>query len=223
MLDAQPERLKAVQNLTREYASYSQHRSGLGNVLGGVAGLLAYFVGLFYGPGATTAVVTCVATLSWLIGKEVIRRRVYQAFGAARAHWPEADRRYQLLMCLFLGAISLWVLVVQVQLGRITEPRFWPYMIIVALIPLIAWRFLRTTSEFIVGVFLLAASAVTSVGGAYTLGVVGLRPENGLLFVFVPIAAVTLIVLGLAEHRRFRTLRDQLNAHQEEQAYGDDA
>jgi drug/metabolite transporter (DMT)-like permease len=223
MIDMQPKRLQAVQDLTREYASYSQHRSGLGNVLGGVAGLLAYFVGLLYGPSATTAVVTGVATLGWFVGKEVIRRRVYQAFGTARAPWAATDRRFQLGLCLFLGAISLWVLFVQVQAGRLTEPRFWPYMLIVALMPLIAWRFLRTTSEFIVGVFLLAASAVTSVGGAYTLGGAALSPDNGLLFVFVPIAAVALIVLGLAEHRQFLTLRDQLRAHQEEQADGDDA
>jgi Na+/proline symporter len=115
------------------------------------------------------------------------------------------------------------VLFVQVQAGRLSEPRFWPYMLIVAFIPLIAWRFLRTTSEFIVGVFLLAASAVTSVGGAYTLGGAALRPDNGLLFGFVPIAAVALIGLGIYEHRRFRTLRDQLHAHQEEQDHGDDA
>jgi hypothetical protein len=223
MIDMQRERLQAVQNLTREYASYSQHRSGLGNVLGGVAGLLAYLVGLLYGPGATTAVVTGVVTLSWLIGKEVIRRRVYQAYGAARAHWSAADRRFQLGLCLFLGAISLWVIVVQVQAGRLTEPRFWPYILIVALIPLIAWRFLRTTSEFIVGVFLLAASAVTSAGSAYTFGGTALRPDNALLFVFVPIAAIALIVVGLAEHRRFRTLRDQLRVHGEEQDDGDEA
>lgn len=207
MAEMQLERLRAVQELTRAYASYSQHRSGLGNVLGGVAGLLAYFVGLLAGPGATTAAITIAATLSWLVGKEIIRRRVYQAFGSAQAPWPAADRRLQLGLTAFLTAVSLWVLAMQVQLGRLSEPRYWPYILVVAVTPLIAWRFLRTQSEFIVGVFLLCASAVTSAGGAYSLA------DNGLLYVFVPVAAVALIVIGLREHRQFLALRDQLRAN----------
>lgn len=207
MAEMQLERLRAVQELTRAYASYSQHRSGLGNVLGGLAGLLAYFVGLLAGPGATTAAITIAATIGWLVGKEVIRRRVYQAFGSAQAPWPAADRRLQIGLTAFLAAVSIWVLAMQVQLGRLGEPRYWPYILVVAVTPLIAWRFLRTQSEFIVGVFLLCASAVTSAGGAYSLA------ENGLLYVFVPVAAVALIVLGLREHRQFLTLRDQLRAN----------
>jgi hypothetical protein len=209
MTETQLERLRAVNELTREYASYSQHRSGLGNVLGGVAGLLAYFVGLLHGPGLVTAAITIAATLSWLVGKEVLRRQVYQAFGSARAPWPTADRHLQLGLTAFLTAVSIWVLTMQVQLGRLSEPRYWPYILVVAVTPLIAWRFLRTQSEFIVGVFLLCASAVTSAGGAYSLA------DNGLLYVFVPVAAVALIVLGLREHRQFLTLRDQLRANGE--------
>jgi hypothetical protein len=215
MAEMQLERLRAVQELTRAYASYSQHRSGLGNVLGGLAGLLAYFVGLLAGPGATTAAITLVATVGWLVGKELIRRRVYQAFGAARAPWPTADRRLQIGLTAFLMAVSIWVLAMQVQLGRLDEPRYWPYILVVAATPLIAWRFLRTQSEFIVGVFLLCASAVTSAGGAYSLA------ENGLLYAFVPVTAVALIVIGLREHRQFLTLRDQLRTHGESD-HGDD-
>lgn len=207
MAEMQLERLRAVQELTRAYASYSQHRSGLGNVLGGIAGLLAYFVGLLAGPGPTTTAITIAATIGWLVGKEVIRRRVYQAFGLAYAPWPAADRRLQLGLTAFLTAVSLWVLIMQVQLGGLSEPRSWPYMLVVAVTPLIAWRFLRTQSEFIVGVFLLCASAVTSAGGAYSLA------NNGLLYVFVPVAAVALIVIGLREHRQFLALRDQLRAN----------
>jgi hypothetical protein len=209
MQDAQLTRIQSLQTLTQAYASYSQRRAGLGNVLGGLAGIIAYFFGLLRGPGLATAAVTIVATLTWLIGKEVLRRRLYQAFGMAREHWPQPARRLQIGLVLFLVLVTAGILVVQFQTGRAADPRFWPYMLFVAATPLIAWRFLRTQNEFIVGVFLLCACAVTSVGGAYALA------NIGLLFIFVPIASVALIVLGIREHRQFLELRTRLRAIEE--------
>lgn len=208
MSDTQLGRLQAAQQLTAEYASYAQRRSGLGNVLGGIAGLAAYFVGLLYGPGTLTAAITIVATLAWLIGKELLRRQIYQAFGMAREPWPKPARRLQIGLTVFLALVAVGVLVGVLWNGYAANPGFWPYMLFVALTPLIAWRFLRTESEFIVGVFLLCACAVTSAGGAYDLA------NFGLLFIAVPIAAIALIVLGIREHRQFLVLREQLRAIQ---------
>jgi hypothetical protein len=134
---------------------------------------------------------------------------MYQAFGKARESWPQPARRLQIGMVLFLVLITVGVLAVQFQTGRAADPRFWPYMLFVAATPLIAWRFLRTHNEFIVGVFLLCACAVTSAGGAYALS------NIGLLFIFVPIASVALIVLGIREHRQFLELRARLHAIEE--------
>ncbi len=214
MPDAQLRRLQAAQELTAEYASYAQRRSGLGHVLGGVAGLSAYLVGLLYGPGAATAAVTIGATIAWLIGKELLRRQVYQAFGTAREPWPRPERRLQIGLTAFLALVALGVLAALVLDGRAADPSRWPYMLFVALTPLVAWRLLRTPGEFIVGVFLLCACAVTSAGGAYSLD------GTGLLFISVPIAAAALVILGVREHRQFLALRDRLRAI-EGQRHGD--
>lgn len=209
MHDAQLRHMQSLQTLTQAYAGYSQRRAGLGNVLGGVAGIVAYFYGLLLGPGFATATITIVATLTWLIGKELLRRHMYQAFGTARESWPEPARRLQIGLVLFLVLVSVVILATQFQTGRAADPRYWPYMLFVAATPLIAWRFLRTQAEFIVGVFLLCACALTSAGGAYALS------NIGLLFIFVPIASLALIVLGIREHRAFLQLSAQLRALQE--------
>ncbi|HEU4323833.1 MAG TPA: hypothetical protein VFS21_11855 [Roseiflexaceae bacterium] len=208
MSEAQMQRIQAAQELTREYASYTHSRSGLGNVLGGIAGLVVYFSGLLWGPGVATAAVTIVATVVWLVGKEVLRRRVYQAFGAAREPWPASARRLQIGLVTFLTLVTIGILVVVGLEGSFGEPRFWPYILFVAAIPPIAWCFLRTSNEFIVGVFLLCACAVTSAGGAYDLAGIGLA------FFGVPIVSVVLLVLGVQEHRHFLGLRARLRAIQ---------
>jgi hypothetical protein len=209
MQQSQLERMRAAQELTREYASYSQQRAGLGNVLGGVAGLVVYFVGLLNGPGPLTALLTLAVTVGWLVGKELIRRRLYQAYGDARSAWPDDERQFHRLMTAFLGLISVWVIAQQVLRGRLGDPQFWPYILLVGLTPLIAWFWLRTRGEFIVGVFLLAAAALTSAGSAYTVG------NYGLLFAFVPLVSLVMIGLGLREHRQFRALSTRLSQHGE--------
>jgi hypothetical protein len=100
------------------------------------------------------------------------------------------------------------ILLIYIQDGRISKPQSWPYLFFVIIIPPVSWRFLRTPLEFIVGVSLLAACAVHSAGGAYNL----------LTMIYTwpwLIGAVLLIPAGIAEHRRFLDLSQQLNSASE--------
>lgn len=188
--------------LAAEYARYSQSYNGLGKTLGGVAGLIVLLAGTFLGGGTVTVVLTLCLTLMWLVGKELLRARIYQFMGAAREIWEGEHKRYHLFFTCFTGLVSIGAFIVFISDGRITEPDWWPYLFFVALLPFVTWRFLRTPLEFVVGVGLLAACAVHSTGGAYNLRQIFTWPWF--------IGAIALIPLGIGEHRRFLALSQQL-------------
>ncbi len=199
--------LAETQRLAQEYASYSQSRNGLGNVLGGVAGLLVYLTGVLLGPGLPTAIITIGLTIAWLIGKEVIRRRVYRTFGDARERWSPVQRRLHIGLTAFVALVALGIWGLFLVKGQVGNPRGWPYLAFIAAMPFITWLYLRTPYEFIIGVFLVCASAVTSAGGAYGL--------SAWYAWFVPICAALMLVLGVQEHRRYAALTAQLRGRQE--------
>ncbi|MBE3558212.1 MAG: hypothetical protein IMW89_03185 [Ktedonobacteraceae bacterium] len=191
-----------VQQLTQEYASYSQSKNGLGNVLGGVVGLAIYLVNGLIGPGLLTALLTIGLTLTWLVGKEFIRRRFYRVFGEAQEVWTPQARRWHTGSIAFTALICVGVGVAFIWLGGLREPSGWLYLLFCAVMPWIAWRYLRTPNEFTVGIFLLCACAVTSAGGAY-----------GLLYgSWAAFFSVLMLLKGIDEHRKFRALAIRLQA-----------
>ncbi|WP_338257233.1 hypothetical protein [Dictyobacter halimunensis] len=202
MKDTPLRRTEEVQRLTQEYASYSQSRNGLGNVLGGVVGLIIVLLNGLVGPGFWTAVLTIGLTFGWLVGKEIIRHRVYLSLGMARELWSPRERKYHTWSVLFVALISIGVCVVFILLGGPTKPQGWLYLFFVALMPWISWRYLRTSNEFVVGVFLLCACAVTSAGGSY--GLLG--------WWWVGLVALLMVYAGIVEHRRYGRLVAQLQA-----------
>jgi hypothetical protein len=195
-----------IQQVTQEYASFSQSRSGLGNVLGGVAGLVAFAAMWLLGQGIVTAVLTAGATVAWLVGKEIIRTRLYRPFGDARETWPAGQRRAHLISVAIVAAV-LAVFAVLIVVHALLTNTSWsivlPYLVYCAVTPWIAWRYLRTTNEFMVGLFLLLASAITSAGFV---------PDRLLFTAILPLYSVALIVFGLKEHRQFQALAARLRA-----------
>ncbi len=192
-----------LQRLTQEYASFSRRRGGLGNVLGGVVGLVVFGAIWLFGGNTVTAAIAIVLTLLWLAGKEVIRRRFYQGFGAARETWTGSLRRtHQLSVLLFtplLLAFAVWI----VAAGWLSKPVVaWPYLIFCLGTPLIMWRYLYTLNEIMIGFGLLFMCAITASG--HTPALLGL--------LIVPAYAAAMIPLGLSEHRRFRALEARLHA-----------
>ncbi len=192
-----------VQGLTREYASYSRSRGGLANVLGGVVGLVIFGALWAFGGNPATAALTVGLTLVWLVGKEVIRRRLYQGFGEAREVWTGQSRRtHQVLVWIFtplLLAFAVWI----VAAGWLSRPAVAvPYLVFCLATPWIMWRYLYTLNEIMIGVGLLFMSAVTTSG--HTPALLGLLT--------VPCYAAAMIPLGLTEHRQFKGLRTRLQA-----------
>ena len=192
-----------LRQLTQEYASFSRSRGGLGNALGGVVGLVVFGAIWLFGGNRVTAAIAIVLTLLWLAGKEVIRRRVYQGFGAARETWTDSPRRtHQLSLLLFtplLLAFAVWI----VAAGWLSKPAVaWPYLIFCLATPLIMWRYLYTLNEIMIGFGLLFICAVVASG--HTPALLGL--------LIVPAYAAMMIPLGLSEHRQFRALETRLHA-----------
>ncbi len=195
-----------LQQITQEYASYTQSRGGLGNVLGGTMGLIVVTAVWLLGASVATAVLTCGATLVWLAGKEVIRRRVYQAFGNARELWPAPQRQRHTVVVSLIAAVLVvfaGMVVVHVLTVRTPWSLAWPYLVFCLVTPWIAWRYLRTDHELMVGVFLLLASAVTAAS---------FIPDRLVFTAIVPLYSVILILLGMKEHRQYQALAARLRA-----------
>jgi hypothetical protein len=198
-----------MQQVTQEYASFSRSRSGLGNVLGGAAGLISFAALWLLGRGVALAALTVGLTVAWLVGKELIRRRFYRPFGDAREIWSVSQRRGQAIGAAAAGVGIAAYAVLPVGPARpITPP--WsiplPYLIVCVVTPWIVWRYLRTVNEAMVGSYLLFMSALTCAG---------LVPDRGMFIAFLPLYSVLLIVLGFKEHRRFQGLAARLRTRRE--------
>lgn len=194
-------RLAAVEDLTRRYARYSRTAGGLATTLGGA---LAAGVSLCAGL-ATLApwqrVLLAAAPLAWLLAKELLRRRLYQRRGTVREALTPFARRLHVGLTAAVAVIALAV-VGFVGPRVLTHPTAGgaAYLAYVAALPVVAWFFLWTAEELIVGVFLFCQGAIVAAGGGVTLA-------RGPLVVFV-----VAIVVGLVEHARFRRLERELEA-----------
>jgi hypothetical protein len=208
------------QSFAEEYASYSLSRGGIGKVLGGVIGIFIILWGTLMGAGTWTAVITISLTFVWLFGKEVIRAKLYRPFGDAVQMRDPAEHQTHLFVTGFVTVVSLFVLVTQLTLGReLDQPQTWIYLFFSALLPVLTLFFLKTSTEFIVGVFLLAACAVHGAGANYSL-----IPANFSLTELGMIAAtwspflgsLILIRTGWQEHQRFQVLKTKLRNMRDE-------
>ncbi len=204
MMEAPTRSLTEIQDLTQQYASFSQSRNGLGNVAGGIAGLIISGAILLLGRGLPIAVLTVGLTIAWLVGKEALRRRLYRAFGEASETWPNDRRRIFNICIAVLGAIcAAFFVVVAVRVATAASP--WsigvPYMVFCAITPWIAWRYLRTVNEFMVGFYLLFASAVACAGFV---------PDRFVTLAILPVYSLVMIAAGWQEHRQFQALASRL-------------
>ena len=196
--------LQETQQLTQEYGSYSLGRNGLGDVLGGVAYLAAFLIGEVKASGIWASIVTLALLLTWLVGKEIIRLRVYQAFGLARLKRP-LDK-HVLRLCTVgafaLIAAGMWLLII--KQGWLPEPRSWLLLPLLTVMPWIAWNYLRTAGEVVIAIPLTIS----------VLDPVVLQ-FGGWIEVVMLLLATILIVMGMVEHIHFRKLAAQLQMYQD--------
>lgn len=207
--------LKQRQTLTETYASFSQSRGGLGKVLGGIVGLVIILAATLLGGGVFTAVLTIGATALWLVGKELIRVWLYRPLGTAQAVWTPDKRREHLRLTGFVALIAVGITVMMLLNADLTSPETRVYLAFIVVMPFLTWRLLRTSLEFVVGVFLLAACAVHGAGGAYSL-----LPSTDLSLLMALsqsaptwsslFGALVLIRVGWQEHQHFQALMAQM-------------
>lgn len=195
-----------LEALTREYARFSRSAGGLSAVAGGVACLVSWLAGALLPATPELRVALIALPLAWLVGKQWLAHAYYQRFGHVAERTTTSERRYHLFFTGFTALVSLQILVV--VLGRLAPfgERAWDgaavgYLGVVAALPVVVWRWLRTPLEFIVGVFLCCQAALAFTGITY---------EIGLGTIVFPIAAVALIAVGLRDHRRFLQLQRDL-------------
>jgi hypothetical protein len=144
--------------------------------------------------------------LLWLVVKQWLAHSYYQRFGHVEELTTPTERRCRLG---FTGFTSMVCLVITISvLGRLAPlgDQSWDlsttgYLAVVAALPVVVWRWLRTPLEFIVGVFLLCQAALAFSGRTYGFGL-----ETAAF----PIAAVALVVAGARDHARFVRLRSEL-------------
>lgn len=107
----------------------------------------------------------------WLLAKELLRAGYYQRDGRALQVPSAQERRNQRLVVAYLAVISAIVLGVfvyaAVEVGRLPGPGMLGYAVIVAVLPLVAWRWFWSVSDFLVGVLLMCQAALVIGGGSY--------------------------------------------------------
>ena len=198
--------LDRLSELTRDYARYSRSAAGLGSVLGGVFGLASYFIGALAALTWWSRAALAALPLVWIVAKELLQRRYYQRHGRVEEVERAGERRLHRFLTAIVAGVSIaavgWVLRDVIVHGP-GDRAWWElagYVVFVAAMPFLVWRYLRTPLEFIVGVFLLAQAAVVLGGGRYELG------EQ----LQAPIASLVLVGLGAWEHRSYRKLERRL-------------
>ncbi len=216
-LDCDRDLLGEVEALTRAYSRYSRSAGGLGSVFGGLLTLTSYFLGALLPLTPALRIGLVAIPFAWLLAKGWLIHRYYQRFGRVEERPTPEQRRSHRLVLAFSIVITL-AIVASVLAGHWPRPWTLPpeeiaYIVLVLMIPVAAWRWLRSSLDFIVGVFLLCQAAIASVGLSYPL--VGTTQGYeammmSLIALIFPLAALAMIVTGIGEHRRFLRLRTRL-------------
>lgn len=199
-------RLAEVQALTRDYSRYSRSAGGLSAVFGGAFCLLSYLLGAMLTITPLLTLILFVIPVAWLVLKQVAAGLYQQRHGRVQELSVIPQRRIRIL--LLVGVV---VVIAIVAIGKVIEIQPFgaaPWSLAKALhltmliaIPIIAWRYLHTPLDLVVGGFLFCQASLALLGHAYPLWSSGI--------VFVP-AAIAMIVIGLREHQKFHFIDQRL-------------
>ncbi|TDQ49361.1 hypothetical protein EV696_10465 [Permianibacter aggregans] len=189
--------------LTRRYARFSRSAGGLSSVLGGVLCIGIFLLGLALELNWPLRIALANAPFVWLLSKELLTRFYYQRHGRVEQRVSDSERRWHIGFTAFVALVSL-VIIISVLIGKglsgITIGG-WGYLLVVALMPFVVWRWLWSSSDFIVGVSMICQSAVFLGGGHY---------QSDWLGAYLLFAGLLAILLGVREHREFLRLRQSL-------------
>jgi hypothetical protein len=190
----------------QRYARYSRSAGGLSSVIGGILLFASFLANAYMELGAADRIVLACAPLLWLLAKELLRVGYYQRDGQVLQAPTEKEKRSHRWTVVYLAVISALVLGVLAytafQAGRVPPAGMLGYAAIVAALPLVAWRWFWSVSDFLVGVLLLCQSAVVIGGGNYP----------AIWLVYVGACAAIAVFYGLREHREYLALRAEFAA-----------
>lgn len=207
------DRLDELAELTRDYARYSRSAGGLAAVLGGVFCLLSYLLGGLWPSTLALRIVLAALPLVWLLAKQGMAHRYYQRFGHVEEQETAVERRthrFALGMALVVAAL---VTGSAFSHGMRLAPGVIGYLVLIWMLVLAIWRWLRSPLDFIVGVFLFCQAGLLCLGRVYpVLGTAAAHDAFplALLALLFPLVALLMIAHGVADHRRFLKLHVRL-------------
>lgn len=201
--------LDRLQALSERYARYNRSAGGISSVIGGLLCLLMFVIALTLELGQPARLLLAAAPLYWLAAKELLRRYYYQRAGAALDRLSKNEHRLHYTLTAFVAAVSLFILGIGVWkfgvVGLLQLP--WPklgYFFVVVLMPLVVWRWLWSSSDFIVGVSMICQAALIVAGRHYQLDLLG---------AYLIFAGLFSLLLGIKEHRDYLQLRRDMRQH----------
>jgi len=200
------DRLAELESITRDYARYAESAGGLSAVVGGALCLFSFGLGAALAPSAGLRGTLMAIPVIWLIIKHYAANRYYQRLGRVG---ETLDRGRLLMQRGLIAGVSALVVIIMIGvflgLADVALPSTslaaGLYLAVLIAIPLIAWRWLRTPIDLVVGTFLLCQAALAGAGRSYPLWSVAL--------IFVPVA-VLMIATGVRDHRHFRLLEQRI-------------
>ena len=206
-----------LEALTRAYARYSRSAGGLGSVLGGALCLVSYFGGALLPLDPAVRTVLIAMPFLWLGAKLWLTRNYYQRFGRVE-ELVKRSERLTYRFCVAVSVLVALVITIVSLIGVFRHPDkatagLVGYLTLIWLLPLAAWRWMRSAMDFIIGVFLICQAALACVGQAYPM--IGLTHDAeaaklSLIAAMFPLISLIMIGAGITEHRRFHAIRDRL-------------
>jgi hypothetical protein len=213
-----PRDLKEIADLTKKYARFSKDAVGLGHVIGG--GLLFLSVYLLHHVqlGIPGRLLLGVAPFGWIFAKEWLRGHYYQSSGRVEQRRRFWENPLQGLLAGVIALISLtatgfviYSLLKSFSWGLLMSSLI--YVAVLLALPFIVWRYLRAPYEFVVGVALIALSAILLSGSPLAGSPRAILIRSFLLI--AQIVALVMVPVGIEEHVQFLKLRRRMRALKE--------
>ena len=186
--------------LARQIQLFPLFHGGLGNILAGVVFAAINGLAVVLHPGLLATILTWHLAAIWVVGKEIIRNRVYRIHGS-----PSEKRRLDIRIWHGVAVANFALLVLCRWIDDILTQRIslqeLLFLLLMTAIPVILWKYCRSPHEMCIGLFLLAVCNNTYFNHQATF-------FQQFHYSF-PVIGLLLIGLGYFEHQDFGWLAQQ--------------
>jgi len=204
---AQEVDMNTYSEVTRQYSRFSRNAAGMGNVIGGILALAAWWIWAHMQDSILRRVALIAIPIIWVAAREWLRHRYYQRYGKVAGLGDRTEMLWRIaltsltaLVCATILGFSVYFATAKPYPDYSALPVIW--MIIIVAMPFAVWFFFNGAVELIVGVSLLYYAAE---------GIAGTTPRGAadstvILFAFL------LILAGIREHQLYRKLQTKLES-----------